>query len=226
MGLIWLHVAKRAARDGNPAEIRNAGGLLFFSIVNHSFSGVFGVVFTFASESRLVLRERIAGAYRVSSYYITYLLVELPRVAVWSLLHSVVIYWLAGLRPSAHAFLVFYAIHILVELNAEAITLLFTAATRSEKIASAVAPIPLVISILFGVWGRGSGTFAAGSRSLNAPPNSYRWLLRAAIQHSGMAALDPLRDLHALVIRRAGPQRVRRPHLHPLWATAAVLPLR
>ena len=158
LGLIWLHVAKRAARDGNPAEIRNAGGLLFFSIVNHSFSGVFGVVFTFASESRLVLRERIAGAYRVSSYYITYLLVELPRVAVWSLLHSVVIYWLAGLRPSAHAFLVFYAIHILVELNAEAITLLFTAATRSEKIASAVAPIPLVISILFGAWGRGSGT--------------------------------------------------------------------
>ena len=138
-------------------EIRNAGGLLFFSIVNHSFSGVFGVVFTFASESRLVLRERIAGAYRVSSYYITYLLVELPRVAVWSLLHSVVIYWLAGLRPSAHAFLVFFAIHILVELNAEAITLLFTAATRSEKIASAVAPIPLVISILFGAWRKAYG---------------------------------------------------------------------
>jgi ABC-type multidrug transport system ATPase subunit len=155
LGLIWLHVAKRAARSGNPAEIRNTGGLLFFSIVNHSFSGVFGVVFTFASESRLVLRERIAGAYRVSSYYVTYLAVELPRVAVWSLLHSVVIYWLAGLRPSARAFLTFYAIHILVELNAEAITLLFTAATRSEKIASAVAPIPLVISILFGAWEQG-----------------------------------------------------------------------
>lgn len=150
LGLIWLNVGKHAARDGDPNEIRNTGGLLFFSIVNHSFSGVFGVVFTFASESRLVLRERIAGAYRVSAYFVTYLLVEMPRVAVWSFLHSVVIYWLVGLRPSAHAFFVFFAIHILVELNAEAITLLFTAATRSEKLASALAPIPLVISILFG----------------------------------------------------------------------------
>lgn len=150
LGLIWLNVGKNAARGGDPGEIRNTGGLLFFTIVNHSFSGVFGVVFTFASESRLVLRERIAGAYRVSSYFIAYLAVELPRVAVWSLLHSAVIYWIVGLRPSASALLIFYAIHILVQLNAEAITLIFTAATRSEKMAAALAPIPLVISILFG----------------------------------------------------------------------------
>jgi hypothetical protein len=39
---------------------------------------------------------------------------------------------------------------MLVSLNAEGLTMLFTAATRSEKIASAVAPIPLVINIIFG----------------------------------------------------------------------------
>ena len=35
-------------------------------------------------------------------------------------------------------------------MNAEGLTMLFTAATRSEKMASALAPIPLVINILFG----------------------------------------------------------------------------
>ena len=177
LGLIWLQVGHNPR--GQVSEVRNLGGLLFFSIVNHSFSGVFGVVFTFASECRLVLRERISGAYKCSPYFVAHLIVELPRVALWSFLHSVVIYWTAGLRANASAFFIFYAVHILVELNAEAITLLFTAATHSEKIASAVAPIPLVISILFG------GFFVEPS----AIPGFLRWIRDIAYMRWSYVAL-------------------------------------
>jgi hypothetical protein len=148
LGLIWLNVGRDAT--GDPGDLRNLGGLLFFSIVNHSFGGVFAVVFVFAGECRLILRERVAGMYGVLPYFASRLAVELPRDALWTLLHSVLIYWLVGLRADASAFFVFLAIHLLVSLNAEGLTLLFTAATRSEKLASAVAPIPLVINILFG----------------------------------------------------------------------------
>jgi hypothetical protein len=96
-----------------------------------------------------------------------------------------------GLRANASAFFIFVAIHVrcprhascallncahavvdslsaqlLVELNAEGLTLLFTAMTRSEKLASAVAPVPLVLNILFG------GFFVSPS----AIPVWLRWL--------------------------------------------------
>lgn len=59
LGLIWLNVGRK--NSGAPSDLRNLGGVLFFSIVNHSFAGVFGVVFVFASECRQILRERVAG---------------------------------------------------------------------------------------------------------------------------------------------------------------------
>jgi ATP-binding cassette subfamily G (WHITE) protein 2 len=148
LGLIWLNVGRDAS--GAPGDLRNLGGLLFISIVNHSFGGVFAVVFVFAGECRLILRERVAGMYGVLPYFASRLVVELPRDALWTLLHCTLIYWIVGLRANASAFFIFLAIHLLISLNAEGLTLLFTAATRSEKLASAVAPIPLVINILFG----------------------------------------------------------------------------
>jgi ABC-type multidrug transport system ATPase subunit len=43
LGLIWLR-AGRKTTSGSIADIRAVSGLLFFSLVNHSFSGVFGGV--------------------------------------------------------------------------------------------------------------------------------------------------------------------------------------
>jgi ATP-binding cassette subfamily G (WHITE) protein 2 len=110
LGLIWLNVGRK--QSGAPADLRNLGGLLFFSIVNHSFSGVFSVVYVFASECRQILRERVAGMYGVLPYFVSRLAVELPRNALWTLLHSVLIYWIVGLRANASAFFIFVAIHV------------------------------------------------------------------------------------------------------------------
>ena len=68
---------------------------------------------------------------------------------------------------------------LLVALNAEGLTLVFTAMTRSEKLASAVAPIPLVLSILFG------GFFVAPS----AIPVWLRWLRYLAFMRWSYVAL-------------------------------------
>ena len=80
--------------------------------MNHSFAGVFAVVFVFAGECRLILRERVAGMYGVLPYFVSRLVVELPRNALWTLLHSVIIYWVVGLRANANAFFIFVAIHV------------------------------------------------------------------------------------------------------------------
>lgn len=164
LGLIWLNVGRK--QSGAPSDLRNLGGLLFFSIVNHSFAGVFGVVFVFAGECRQILRERVAGMYGVLPYFTSRLAVELPRNALWTFLHCLLIYWITGLRANASAFFIFTAIHLLVQINAEALTMLVSAYTHSEKMASALAPIPLVLSIIFG------GFFIQAS----AIPVFLRWL--------------------------------------------------
>ena len=66
-----------------------------------------------------------------------------------------------------------------MSLNAEGLTLLFTAMTRSEKLASALAPIPLVLNILFG------GFFTAPG----AIPVWLRWLRYVAFMRWSYVAL-------------------------------------
>lgn len=48
LGLIWLRVGRDVT---TPAQVRNVGGLLFFSLINVSFSSVFGIIFVFVDES-------------------------------------------------------------------------------------------------------------------------------------------------------------------------------
>ena len=68
---------------------------------------------------------------------------------------------------------------LLVEINAEALTMLVSAFTRSEKMASALAPIPLVLSILFG------GFFISAS----AIPVFLRWIRYLAFMRWSYVAL-------------------------------------
>jgi len=147
LGLIWLRLGSNP--DGQQGRIRGVAGLLFISLVNHAFGGVFGVVFTFSSECALVFRERTAGAYRLSPYFVSKVGLSMPRVALLTLIHCLLLYWLAALRPSAAAFFSFYAVHVLVLLNVEAATMAAAAASKTEKSAAAFAPIPLVFGLLF-----------------------------------------------------------------------------
>jgi ATP-binding cassette subfamily G (WHITE) protein 2 len=66
-----------------------------------------------------------------------------------------------------------------VEINAEALTMWVSAFTRSEKMASALAPIPLVLSILFG------GFFISAS----AIPVFLRWIRYLAFMRWSYVAL-------------------------------------
>ena len=76
-------------------------------------------MYVFASECRQILRERVAGMYGVLPYFVSRLAVELPRNALWTLLHSVLIYWIVGLRANASAFFIFVAIHVRASQSAK-----------------------------------------------------------------------------------------------------------
>jgi hypothetical protein len=65
-------------------------------------------------------------------------------------LQGCIVYWIAGLNPSAAAFFIFVGIIILAGLTSQALGVAVSAGAPNEKVALAIAPSITVILILFG----------------------------------------------------------------------------
>lgn len=145
IGLIWSNV------DGNtPEGVQALNGAIYIVLINSSFGALTTVIFTFPFEKLVVGRERVAKMYRVSTYFIATQLVKLFLDLVTMVLFSCVCYWLIGLRDSAEAFFKFLAILFLGTSTAGAVGLAAGAIMPNARAAAAVAPVVIVISLLFG----------------------------------------------------------------------------
>jgi len=97
LGLIWLNKGRNISYHNYEAIC----GVLFFLLINQSFISAFGTVFVLPLERTIVLRERTSGMYRVSTYYLSKTLVELPRNLILCVLYVV----LVSFHPCARQFL-------------------------------------------------------------------------------------------------------------------------
>lgn len=117
LGLIWL----REAEGNNADNVRSTVGVLFFLLINQGFSGVFQIIFTFPEERGIITKERASRTYRVSAYFITKSMVELPRTFTANILFLVILYFMVGLRNTAEAFFWLLLIILLSSLVAESL---------------------------------------------------------------------------------------------------------
>ncbi|GAB2231031.1 hypothetical protein Droror1_Dr00027318 [Drosera rotundifolia] len=81
----------------------------------------------FLQERRIVMRETSRGAYRLSSYVLSNTLVFLPFLVLISLLYSMPVYWLVGLRKDLNAFLYFSLVVWMVVLMSTSFVACFSA---------------------------------------------------------------------------------------------------
>ncbi|KAJ4981849.1 hypothetical protein NE237_032686 [Protea cynaroides] len=81
----------------------------------------------FLQERRILMRETSRGAYRVSSYVIANTLVFIPFLLTVTLLYSIPVYWLVGLRREIDGFLYFSLVVWLVVLMANSFVACFSA---------------------------------------------------------------------------------------------------
>lgn len=117
LGLIWL----RESEGNDATSVRATAGVIFFLLINQGFSGVFQIIFTFPEERAIVTKERASRTYRVSAYFLTKLIVELPRTLFANSIFIVILYFMVGLRESAGAFFLFLTIVLLSTLVAESL---------------------------------------------------------------------------------------------------------
>eukprot|EP00039_Didymoeca_costata_P012713 m.184618 g.184618 ORF g.184618 m.184618 type:complete len:667 (-) comp15561_c0_seq2:148-2148(-) len=175
VGLIWL----QEGRDPYGQHLQSIAGVIFFILINNSFTGIFGIIFIFPQERAIVLKERASRTYGVGAYFASKSVAELPRTASVVLLFTLVTYYMVGLRDGAEHYFTMYLVIMLTVLCAEGWAYTISAAAKDAQQANALAPVVIVASLLFG------GFFIA----VEQIPLGLRWLRYLSFLQYAFSAL-------------------------------------
>lgn len=111
---------------------------------------VFAVVSTFTSELPIFMKEHHSGMYRSDVYFLCKMLVDLPVFLLIPFVFVTMVYWLAGLYPSAQAYFVACGICALVANVAVSFGYIASCAFATTQLALAVGMTALMPLTLFG----------------------------------------------------------------------------
>jgi ABC-type multidrug transport system ATPase subunit/ABC-type multidrug transport system permease subunit len=138
-------------RVGNDAGgIQNRLGVFFFITINLTFGVVLPSINVFPEQKRLIKRERAAGSYRSSSAYLAKWISNIPLVVLGNIIMAVIVYWTVGLQATVKQFLTFVAIVVAHGFCANSFGLMIGAAVPNATIGQIVAPMIIIILMLFG----------------------------------------------------------------------------
>ncbi|KAL9969972.1 hypothetical protein ACROYT_G022267 [Oculina patagonica] len=132
--------------------------LMFFFVVHCNFASLFQALMSFPNERTVVNKERAAGYYRLSAYYLAKLFSELPLVMIQPTLFLIIVYWVTGLNRS-EAFLAQLFLLLLTAITGQSVGLCIGATVMDFKQS-------IVVAIIFGL----SGMLLGGFYQQNLPP--------------------------------------------------------
>jgi ATP-binding cassette subfamily G (WHITE) protein 2 len=124
--------------------------VLFFCVINQGLFGSLLVINSFPQERMLVLRERAAGTYYVSAYFLAKSFAELVFQLIFPMLFTVVVYFIVGLHATASHFFIFGGFMVLCNVAATSLALMVSALCRTTDLSVAALPLVLEVSRLFG----------------------------------------------------------------------------
>lgn len=108
------------------------------------------VINSFPSERLLMLRERAAGTYFASSYFLAKIFVDTLLSIPVPIVFGLISYWLIGFQPLPGKFFPFIVLVILCNLAATSLALMVSAICKTTDLATTVLPMVLEICRLFG----------------------------------------------------------------------------
>ncbi|XP_052215978.1 uncharacterized protein LOC127834288 isoform X2 [Dreissena polymorpha] len=141
-GVLFFQISKTAE------VLRDRMGLIFFCITFWTFEPAIQAVLTFPSERGLITKERSAGAYRLSAYYLARTVSELPLQIVVPTLFYTFVYWMAGLNDVT-VFFMTLPILLLSVISAQGFGLLIGALYSNMKVALLAGNTCILTWLLF-----------------------------------------------------------------------------
>ncbi|KAI9093005.1 P-loop containing nucleoside triphosphate hydrolase protein [Phlyctochytrium arcticum] len=136
--------------DKDQRGIQNRSGILFLWPINQVFVTIQPIVATFPLERVIMLRERSAGSYRVSSFYTAKVISQLLPAIGFSMLACIPLYWMMGLQPQAWKFFAWLLINAVEVAAAVGLGFMVSSGVPTVQMAMAVAPLITVVFLLFG----------------------------------------------------------------------------
>ncbi|CAK8691387.1 unnamed protein product [Clavelina lepadiformis] len=148
-GLVWWQIGRGKITEQQALDI---GGALFFITVFNSFNSLFDVLVIFPSEREVVNKERMGGSYRLSSYYISKTISELPLALVLPSISMIIFYWMAGLNGynNAWAFFGSWLDMIMVTIASQSLGIFVSAATMDFEHGLVLAIFMMITYMLLG----------------------------------------------------------------------------
>ncbi|KAJ3174853.1 ATP-binding cassette sub- G member 2 [Geranomyces variabilis] len=143
MGFVFFRLGK-----GQPS-IQSRVGFLFMWPINQFFVTMQPVLTTFPLERVIMLRERSAGSYRVSTFYTAKALTTLIPNLIYSMVASSILYWMVGLTPDAGKFFIWLLTNALEIGAAVAFGFVISSAVPTVQLAMAIGPLIVVTFLIF-----------------------------------------------------------------------------
>ncbi|CCW65601.1 unnamed protein product [Phytomonas sp. EM1] len=138
VSLIYLRLGK------DIESLQDRAGLLFMVIINSAFSSVFVIMGFFTKVRPVFIREQNAGAYSPLVYFAGTMIAHFPPMVFFCFLECVIIYFLAGLYPSAGAFIYYFCVLAVHQEVSVALGFMLSVFFKSLMVAISMAPLTVV----------------------------------------------------------------------------------
>ncbi|KAF2285982.1 hypothetical protein GH714_009348 [Hevea brasiliensis] len=162
-GLLWW--------QSDASHLQDQIGLLFFYSGFWGFFPLFQAIFTFPQERRMLEKERSSGMYRLSSYFMSRMVSDLPMELVLPTIFVTITYWMAGLKSTAENFLRTLFVLLFNVLAAQGLGLALGAMVMDQKSATTLGSV-IMLSFLL-----------AGGYYVQHVPVFIRWIKYISISH-------------------------------------------
>ncbi|TKY49069.1 ABC transporter G family member 9 [Spatholobus suberectus] len=141
-GLLWY--------KSDLSHLQDQIGLLFFMSGFWGFVPLFQAIFTFPQELMMLEKERSSGMYRLSSYFMSRMVADLPMELVLPTIFLFITYWMAGLKANAVNFLCTLLTLLLNVLVSQGLGLALGASVMDQKAATTLASVIMLCFLLAG----------------------------------------------------------------------------
>ncbi|CAH2077781.1 unnamed protein product [Thlaspi arvense] len=141
-GLLWWKT--------NLYHLQDQIGLLFFMSSFWGFFPLFQQIFTFPQERKMLEKERSSGMYRLSSYFMSRVIGDLPMELILPTIFLTITYWMAGLNPKAVKFFLTLLVLLVHVLVSGGLGLALGALVMDQKSATTLGSVLMLTFLLAG----------------------------------------------------------------------------
>lgn len=147
-------------------SIQSRTGLLVFWPTQMMFITIMPIILVFPLERNILMRERAARAYRVSSFYLSKAVAEGAYAILFNTMSLVPLYFMVGFQLSVSKFFLWLAIQLSFLMVAVCVALCIRASARTPQAGQIIGPLSCVFFLLF-------AGFLVNNNQL---PNYFAWI--------------------------------------------------